>query len=42
MYSWEDVLEFGKANVIPAIPPKPEDTYIICHTSGTTGNDNFY
>ncbi|KAB5583112.1 hypothetical protein GE09DRAFT_946832 [Coniochaeta sp. 2T2.1] len=30
--------ELGEANPIPVTPPKPEDTYCIMYTSGSTGS----
>jgi len=28
----------GSLNPIPSVPPSPNDVYIVCYTSGTTGN----
>ncbi|KAH9512975.1 Long-chain-fatty-acid--CoA ligase 5 [Bulinus truncatus] len=33
----EEVENLGKENPSPSNPPKPEDLYMICYTSGTTG-----
>eukprot|EP01006_Ploeotia_vitrea_P020339 TRINITY_DN52610_c0_g1_i1.p1 TRINITY_DN52610_c0_g1~~TRINITY_DN52610_c0_g1_i1.p1 ORF type:complete len:698 (-),score=118.39 TRINITY_DN52610_c0_g1_i1:1219-3291(-) len=37
VHSWEEVLEYGRKNPVPARPPKPDDQALICYTSGTTG-----
>ncbi|TPX59839.1 hypothetical protein PhCBS80983_g02251 [Powellomyces hirtus] len=37
VYGFEEVEELGKANPRPVRPPKPEDVWCICYTSGTTG-----
>ncbi|KAE9549405.1 hypothetical protein FO519_007384 [Halicephalobus sp. NKZ332] len=36
-FEWEYLLKLGENNVVPVNPPKPESTYIICNTSGTSG-----
>ncbi|XP_071828976.1 long-chain-fatty-acid--CoA ligase 1-like isoform X2 [Apostichopus japonicus] len=33
-----DLEELGRENLLDPVPPKPEDLYTICYTSGTTGN----
>ncbi|XP_055876985.1 long-chain-fatty-acid--CoA ligase 5-like isoform X2 [Biomphalaria glabrata] len=33
----EDVENLGKENPVAPTPPKPNDLYMICYTSGTTG-----
>ncbi|KAJ8022903.1 Long-chain-fatty-acid--CoA ligase 1 [Holothuria leucospilota] len=33
-----DLEEIGKENLKEPVPPKPDDLYTICYTSGTTGN----
>ncbi|KAK5976666.1 AMP-binding domain-containing protein [Trichostrongylus colubriformis] len=38
VYSYEHVYEIGKENLKPVVPPTPSSIYIICFTSGTTGN----
>uniref|UniRef100_A0A0N5APK7 Long-chain-fatty-acid--CoA ligase n=1 Tax=Syphacia muris TaxID=451379 RepID=A0A0N5APK7_9BILA len=35
--SYADMLKKGEANLVPMTLPKPDDHYIICYTSGTTG-----
>ncbi|XP_078436220.1 long chain acyl-CoA synthetase 6, peroxisomal-like isoform X2 [Wolffia australiana] len=35
--SYSRLLEQGRRNIHPFIPPKPDDVYTICYTSGTTG-----
>ncbi|PAV86147.1 hypothetical protein WR25_24450 isoform B [Diploscapter pachys] len=35
--TYEDMLILGRGHQHALIPPEPEDVYIICHTSGTTG-----
>uniref|UniRef100_A0A7E4W1B1 long-chain-fatty-acid--CoA ligase n=1 Tax=Panagrellus redivivus TaxID=6233 RepID=A0A7E4W1B1_PANRE len=37
VYEWNYLLTLGEANLLPPVPPKPDDVYIICNTSGTTG-----
>lgn len=32
-----DEFQNGNGNLHPDVEPKPEDTYILCYTSGTTG-----
>lgn len=38
LLSFPSILALGKKNPRPHRPPKPDDTYIISYTSGTTGN----
>ncbi|CAA7405906.1 unnamed protein product [Spirodela intermedia] len=35
--SYSKLLQQGRSNVQPFRPPKPEDVFTICYTSGTTG-----
>lgn len=35
--TWNEALEFGRANPQPYIPPGPETIESFCYTSGTTG-----
>jgi long-subunit acyl-CoA synthetase (AMP-forming) len=35
--SYDSLVELGKANPTPAVPPKPEDLACIMYTSGSTG-----
>ncbi|CAD5223904.1 unnamed protein product [Bursaphelenchus okinawaensis] len=37
VYSWSRLLETGRLSPHDPVPAKPTDTYMICHTSGTTG-----
>ncbi|PIK44518.1 putative long-chain-fatty-acid--CoA ligase 5 [Apostichopus japonicus] len=37
IFSFEEVMDRGKRNLHPAVPPKPDDISTICFTSGTTG-----
>jgi long-chain acyl-CoA synthetase len=38
VYSYDEFLALGRANLAPASPPKPEDLCTIMYTSGTTGD----
>ncbi|OMH79216.1 Long chain acyl-CoA synthetase 7, peroxisomal [Zancudomyces culisetae] len=38
LYDFNDVMEFGRQHPIPHFPPKLDDIYTLCYTSGTTGN----
>ena len=38
LVSWSELIELGKQNPIPHLPPGEEDICAICYTSGTTGN----
>ncbi|OMH85669.1 Long chain acyl-CoA synthetase 7, peroxisomal [Zancudomyces culisetae] len=38
LYDFDQVKELGRENPIPHFPPKPEDVYTLCYTSGTTGD----
>lgn len=35
--SFSELRALGEANPVPPVPPKPEDTYCIMYTSGSTG-----
>ncbi|PIO52964.1 hypothetical protein TELCIR_25721, partial [Teladorsagia circumcincta] len=37
VYSYNHVYALGEKNLKPVIPPTPSSIYIICFTSGTTG-----
>ena len=37
LFEWEYLLKLGQNNLVPVKPPKPENIYIICNTSGTSG-----
>ncbi|VDM56802.1 unnamed protein product [Angiostrongylus costaricensis] len=37
VYSYEHMMALGEENLKPPVPPSPSSTYIICFTSGTTG-----
>lgn len=41
VYDWDYALELGEADLKPVTPPSPSSIYIICHTSGTTGQTFF-
>ncbi|KAI0225694.1 long-chain fatty acid-CoA ligase [Massospora cicadina] len=36
-YSWDELLEMGRANPVDPDPPRPEDLAVIMYTSGSTG-----
>ncbi|KAJ9081563.1 long-chain fatty acid-CoA ligase, variant 2 [Entomophthora muscae] len=36
-YSWDELLDLGKANPTSPDPPKPDDLAIVMYTSGSTG-----
>ncbi|OMH79135.1 Long chain acyl-CoA synthetase 7, peroxisomal, partial [Zancudomyces culisetae] len=38
LYDFKELRKVGKSNPRPHVPPKPEDSYTLCYTSGTTGN----
>lgn len=38
LYGMDELEAYGKQNPVPDCPPKPNDTYAINFTSGTTGN----
>uniref|UniRef100_A0A0B7ANZ2 Long-chain-fatty-acid--CoA ligase n=1 Tax=Arion vulgaris TaxID=1028688 RepID=A0A0B7ANZ2_9EUPU len=38
LITFEELLLIGKENAQDPVPPKPDDIYSICYTSGTTGN----
>uniref|UniRef100_A0AC34G3F5 AMP-dependent synthetase/ligase domain-containing protein n=1 Tax=Panagrolaimus sp. ES5 TaxID=591445 RepID=A0AC34G3F5_9BILA len=37
LIEWDYLLKLGENNLSPVSPPEPDDVYIICNTSGTTG-----
>ncbi|KAJ3082496.1 Long chain acyl-CoA synthetase 7 peroxisomal [Quaeritorhiza haematococci] len=37
LFTFKEVEELGKTNRLAPRPPKPDDLYTICYTSGTTG-----
>lgn len=37
VYSFKEIVDIGRSNPHPVLPPKPEDISTICFTSGTTG-----
>ncbi|KJH44748.1 putative long-chain-fatty-acid CoA ligase 5 [Dictyocaulus viviparus] len=37
VYSYEHMIAIGQQNTKPVVPPSQNSTYIICFTSGTTG-----
>ncbi|CAJ0589819.1 unnamed protein product [Cylicocyclus nassatus] len=37
LYSYDYVYTLGEQHLAPIVPPSPDSTYIICFTSGTTG-----
>ncbi|KAI6235242.1 Arachidonate--CoA ligase [Aphelenchoides besseyi] len=38
IHKFDELLQIGEANIATDVEPKPDDLYIICYTSGTTGN----
>jgi long-chain acyl-CoA synthetase len=37
LHKFYDLVAVGEKNLQEDVPPQPDDTYIICYTSGTTG-----
>ncbi|XGW05584.1 hypothetical protein V3C99_016164 [Haemonchus contortus] len=37
VYSYDYIYAIGEKNQMPVVPPTPSSTYVICFTSGTTG-----
>ncbi|EYB81849.1 hypothetical protein Y032_0373g192 [Ancylostoma ceylanicum] len=37
VYSYDYVYALGEQHLAPVVPPLPDSTYVICFTSGTTG-----
>ncbi|RCN35693.1 hypothetical protein ANCCAN_18433 [Ancylostoma caninum] len=42
VYSYDYVYALGEKHLVPAVPPAPDSTYVICFTSGTTGTFAYF
>ncbi|KAE9550027.1 hypothetical protein FO519_006755 [Halicephalobus sp. NKZ332] len=38
LHLFEEIRRLGETSLVDDIPPRPDDLFIICYTSGTTGN----
>ncbi|XP_072050798.1 long-chain-fatty-acid--CoA ligase 6-like [Amphiura filiformis] len=38
LVTFDEILEEGKSNLREPVPPKPDDLYTVCYTSGITGD----